>query len=190
MGLLQHAKQTRSVRRFRENERLSRKTVENFVDTSRFAPNGANLQRLRFSIVTDKEKCEGIFPSTKWAGYLEDWDGPAEGERPSGYIVIHIPREEKPYTRIDAGIAAGYIVLAAEEAGVGSCMIMSFDPDTVKIVVGTPEGYKPVLVIALGYPAETVVLEESDGNVKYWRDSSGVHHVPKLPLEDILYEQE
>jgi len=67
---------------------------------------------------------------------------------------------------------------------------MSFDPDTVKIVVGTPEGYKPVLVIALGYPAETVVLEESDGNVKYWRDSSGVHHVPKLPLEDILYEQE
>jgi hypothetical protein len=44
------------------------------------------------------------------------------------------------------------------------------------------------LVLALGKPKETVVLDEvgPDGNIKYWRDSDGVHHVPKRKLEDII----
>ncbi len=188
MNLSEHAKKTRSIRRFIEDARISKEVIEGLVDVARFAPNGANLQTLRFSIVVEKEECSEIFPSTKWAGYIEDWDGPAEGERPAAYIVIQITEEEKPYTRIDAGIAAGYIVLAASELGIGSCMIMSFDPVTVDKAIGAHEGYKPVLLIALGIPAEKIVLEETDGDIKYWRDNKGIHHVPKLPLKKIIFE--
>ncbi len=48
--------------------------------------------------------------------------------------------------------------------------------------------YQPMLVVALGEPAETVVVEtvRTDGDVRYWRDADGVHHVPKRPLGDIL----
>jgi hypothetical protein len=43
-------------------------------------------------------------------------------------------------------------------------------------------------VIALGKPAETCVIEPvgKDGDVKYYRDADGVHHVPKRSMEDLL----
>jgi len=45
-------------------------------------------------------------------------------------------------------------------------------------------------VIALGKPAETIVLEEARNpeEVKYWRDEEGRHHVPKRPLEELIVE--
>ena len=183
------ALETRSIRRFKQSVRLSRENVYTFVDSARFAPNAANLQVLRFSVVTKENNCEKIFPALKWAGYLEEWTGPEEGERPAAYIVIHAPDEEKPYTKMDVGIAAAYIVLSAREAGYGTCIIMSFDSGIVKGAVNTPEDYRPQLVIAIGVSGEEVILEAAIKDIRYWRDEHGRHHVPKLSLFDIITEQ-
>ena len=45
-----------------------------------------------------------------------------------------------------------------------------------------------MLVIALGKPAETIILTEvgEDGNTAYYRDENDVHYVPKRKLEDII----
>lgn len=50
------------------------------------------------------------------------------------------------------------------------------------------ENYKIVFVLAIGKPKEKAVLETvgADGNIRYWRDEQGVHHVPKRSLEDII----
>ncbi len=189
MRFLELALKTRSIRRFKQSIRLSRENIYPFVDSARLAPNAANLQVLRFSVVTSENNCAKIFPALKWAGYLEEWKGPEEGERPAAYIVIHAPDEEKPYTRMDVGIAAAYIVLSASEAGYGSCIIMSFDCGIVAGAVNTPEDYRPQLVIALGVPGEEVILEAAIKDIKYWRDELGRHHVPKLRIEEIITEQ-
>ncbi len=55
-------------------------------------------------------------------------------------------------------------------------------------MLSLPEQYEIQLVLAFGYPAEQVVLEEvgSDGRTNYWRDPAGVHHVPKRALSEVL----
>lgn len=178
---------TRSVRRFHESRRISADSLLDLVDAARLAPCAANLQELRFSVVEDRELCGEVFPALNWAGYLEDWDGPAPGERPAAYVVIHAPGEERRYTRVDVGIAAAYIVLQAGSQGLGACMIMSFDREMVTAAVGSPGGYRPVLVVALGEPAERIVLEDPSDRIEYWRDGDSTHHVPKLPLDRILH---
>ena len=178
---------TRSIRRFKEDRRISVSGLLALVDAARLAPCAANLQKLRFSIVEDRELCSEVFPALSWAGYLKDWDGPSSGERPAAYVVIHAPVEEKRFTRVDVGIAAAYIVLCARSRGLGACMVMSFDVEALTAAVGSPEGCRPALVLALGEPAEKVVLEDPSPRTEYWRDESSIHHVPKLPLDRILY---
>ena len=43
-------------------------------------------------------------------------------------------------------------------------------------------------MLALGYPKEEVVIERIryNGSVVYWRDSQGVHHVPKRDLDELI----
>ena len=181
------AERTRSVRRFAEQRELARVELESLVDVAGIAPCAANLQRSRFLIVTKREDRDRLFPALRWAAYLKDWDGPEAGERPAAYIVIYAPDDQRPFTGMDVGIAASYLVLAAAERGIGACMILSFDRTVVEGLIDSTE-LTPQLVVALGYPGESVVLEPGREDVEYWRDDHGVHHVPKLPLKSILLD--
>lgn len=186
------AREARSVRRFRENEPVPMDVLEGLVETAGLAPCAANLQQLRFSIINDRTTCERLFALLRWAAYLEDWPGPGPGERPPAYILIHAPSEEKPFTRIDAGIAAGYMTLAARAAGLSSCLLLSFDRERLPGVVESPDGMSAMLVMAVGVAAEVVTIEpmKPGGDVRYWRDGAGGHHVPKLALNDLLLPKE
>lgn len=190
MELFELCMHARTVRRFREALGIDPATALGLVEAAGLAPCAGNLQELRYVIILDKARREALFPLLSWAAYLRDWPGPGEGERPAGYIVILSPSEEKPFTRMDAGIAAGYITLNARAAGLGTCILMSFDRAGMGSLLCVPEGLSPILVVALGEPAEEVVVETlaSGGPVEYWRDSEGVHHVPKLPVSDLLID--
>ena len=50
----------------------------------------------------DEEENEKVFRLLGFAGYLKDWDGPSEGEKPTGYIVITCPANVND--EVDAGI--------------------------------------------------------------------------------------
>ncbi len=67
-------------------------------------------------------------------------------------------------------------------------MIGSIQRDKLGQVLAIPARYEILLVLALGRPRETVVLETvgASGDIKYWRDSAGVHHVPKRRLTDLI----
>ena len=81
-------------------------------------------------------------------------------------------------------------MLGAVEKGYGGCMMSSVQRDRLAELLGLPEYYQIVLVMALGKPIEQVVVEDVDetGNIKYYRDEQGVHHVPKRTLKEIIWE--
>ena len=160
--------------------------MRDIVSAVRLAPSAANLQRVRVAIVNDSLQNDRMFETLSFAAYLKDWAGPAKGERPVAYAVIATEREPDVNLAMDIGLATEAMILVARERGIGACLFRSFKPDAVSNVLNKP-GYIPVLVVAFGYPAEQVVIDPvRDGDVKYWRDENGVHHVPKLSLDEII----
>lgn len=180
--------QNRTRRRFYEDQPVKRKTLEELVDLARLAPCGANKQPLKYALACDPVLNAQVFPLLGWAGYLKDWPGPVEGERPAAYIVILGDPTISGSFGVDHGIAAQTIMLGATEIGLGGCIIATVKHDELRKVLSLPENLQILLVLAIGTPKEQVVIEEigPDGDIRYYRDTDGIHHVPKRALSDIL----
>ncbi len=177
----------RSYRRFIQSETIATEKLREWIDLARVSASGRNVQPLKYIISNTPEVNARIFELLGWAGYLTYWDGPEEGERPSAYIVqLHDTFVSGNYF-CDHGIAVQSILLGAVEAGYGGCIIGSVNRNRLKELLNLDDRYEILQVIALGKPAETVVLEEmKNGDVKYWRDENQVHHVPKRSLDEII----
>ena len=78
----------RSYRRFKQEAPVSLETLKELVNLARLSASGANRQPLKYFLSATAEKNRAIFPCLAWAGYLKEWSGPKEGERPAAYIVI------------------------------------------------------------------------------------------------------
>ncbi len=184
---------TRSYRRFHQGHAIDMDTLRWFVDAARVGASAGNFQPLKYMLYNTPEDCARIFPTLAWASFLNNWPGPDEGDKPAAYIVIVGDRNVSSFLEYDVGIASQSILLAASERELGGCMIGSIQRDKLRNELNIPEKYEIMLVLALGKPKEKVVLEEiaSKGGseeIKYWRDSEGVHHVPKRRLQDLILE--
>jgi nitroreductase len=180
----------RSYRRFDESYSVDRQMLLDLIDLARLSASGGNAQPLKYIIACNTERNAAVFPHLAWAGFLKDWDGPVEGERPSAYVVILCDTSVTASAGVDHGIAAQSILLGAAEQGLGGCMIGSIERDGLRKALDIDQRYEILLVIALGKPAETVQLETvgPNGDIKYWRDSGGVHHVPKRRPDEIVLD--
>jgi nitroreductase len=179
----------RSYRRFSENIPVEEGTLRELVDLARLSASAGNLQPLKFFLSCTPEQNAKIFPCLKWARALKDWSGPAEGERPSAYIIIlGDKRIVQSFASYDTGIAAQSILLGAVEKGLGGCMIASCNRTVLMEELKLDDEMEIQLVIALGEPSEKVVIDplREDGSTDYFRDAQDVHHVPKRSLDEII----
>lgn len=178
----------RSYRRFYEEVDIKIEALRELVDLARLSASAMNAQPLKYILSCQYQKNSLIFPHLVWAAFLKTWAGPAEGERPSAYIVILGDTEISRFWDYDAGIAAQSILLGATEKGLGGCMIANIKRDGLRGALEIAPRYEILLVLALGRPKEKVVIEvaEPSGNTRYWRDSEDVHHVPKRTLDEII----
>jgi len=182
------ARKTRSYRRFFENHTVGMDTLRSLVELARLSASAANRQPLKYILSHEKERNALIFPKLAWAAYLKDWGGPEEGERPSAYIIVLGDKEISESFGCDHGIASQNILLGATHMGLGGCIVGSVDRKRLREALQIPDRYELLHVIALGKPKEQVVIENvgPDGDIKYWRDESEVHHVPKRTLDEII----
>lgn len=188
----QLVEKTRTIRRFQENRPIAPEILVEILQLSRFGGSARNGQPLRYMIVTDEAVRQQVFPHLGWAGYLPEWHGPDVGERPTAYIVCLLAKKRclgpEHEAHFDLGISTQSMLLGGAEKGIFGCRIGSFSAKLNEILQ-IDEDHTILLVLALGYPAETVVIDDmaETDSVRYWRDAGGVHHVPKRKLQDLLY---
>ena len=184
-------KANRSYRGYDESRRIEKEELMDMVDCARLAASSVNMKPLRYYLAWEKEEVDKIQPLTGWAKGLPELTLPHEGMCPTAFVIIcQDTRVFESLARFqkDVGIAAQTMLLRAAEMGLGGCMIGSFSAGAVKETLALPEYLAPLLVVAVGKPAETVVLEDVDADkpVGYYRDEQDVHHVPKRKLEDLI----
>lgn len=172
----------RSYRRFRQDTAISKDTLRELVDLARLSASAGNRQALKFYLACDTEINGQIFPLIGLAGE------PTEAEAPTAYIIILGDTRISKSFGCDHGIAAQSILLGATEKGLGGCIVGMIDRKRLRQLLQIPEQYEILLVIALGKPGETPVIDEVDEGeeTRGWWDDQGVRHVPKRHLGDLI----
>lgn len=179
-------KTRRSIRKF-SRKPVPESELARLVDFARYAPAAANVQPLKYAVVSGHSACGKIFPHTRWAKLLGKRGTPAEGEEPTAYIVVMSDVQKRLNCEADAAFAIENIVLAAWAMGIGSCILGSIDRDEIASIINMPAGCEINYVVALGYPSQESVAEDASESVAYYMDDNGTVHVPKRKLEDVMY---
>ncbi|MDE5849711.1 MAG: nitroreductase family protein, partial [Muribaculaceae bacterium] len=111
-------------------------------------------------------------------------------ERPAAYIIQCLDTKYGKDCLCDDGLQLEAITLGMRTLGLGGCIIKAFNAPKLAEILALDERYIPRYVLALGYPAEEVKIEDmsmdEDADFKYFRTPDGVHHVPKRPLEQLI----
>lgn len=185
----------RSFRGYNHDRKLTKEELLELVDCARLTASSVNMQPFKYYIAWEEKEVASIQALTKWARGLPELQLPRPGMEPTGFIVIlqdtsifeSLQRFQK-----DCGIVAQTMLLRAVEMGLGGCMIGNFPAGSLNETLKLPGNLSPLLIVALGEPAERVVLKEiSEGEpVNYYRDENDVHYVPKRRLEDIILTQQ
>ncbi len=188
MSFFELVKSNRSCRRFDASVKLDKKVLKELVDLARMSASAGNMQPLKYILSADKKKNEEIFSCLKWAAYLKEWSGPVKEERPTGYIIILGDKKVATNFWCDHGIAAQTMLLGARDKGLAGCIFAAISHPNLKKAAQIADNFEILLVIALGKPVETAEIEQvgTDGDIKYFRDEKGIHHVPKRDLDQII----
>ena len=191
MDFLELVKKTRTYRRFDQSRKVDEAKLKKLVEYASFTPSPANKMPLKYILSTNSATNEKIFATLGWAGYLPDWQGPAEGEKPTAYLVMLRDNEISKQSATDEGIQAEAIMLGATQMGLGGCIMANIKRNELRESLGISERFDIALVLALGYPTERVVIEsvKEDGDIKYWHDEENKNHVPKRSAEELIVKE-
>ena len=138
-----------SVRNFRP-EHLPQKVVEKILEAGHKAPTGCNYQPQRILVLNTDESIAKLKECTK-----------CHFNAPTAMLVCH--NKEESWVRkydgalsspVDAVIVATHLMLAAHNAGVGTCWVMHFDPAAMRKTFHIPDNIEPISLLVMGYPAD------------------------------------
>ena len=175
----------RTIRKFAQ-EKLNPDDLTKLLEYARVAAYPANLQPLKFALITDASLLSDIFPYTKWAGYLPETGTPAEDERPTAYIAILGDKEIKTSFEVEAGAAITSMMLGAYDMGIASCWLGAIDrPKLMEIFGLAQDKFDLLYLLALGKPAQESGICDMDDSVKYFETPDGKISVPKRSLNEI-----
>lgn len=157
-----------SVRNFK-NEHLPQEVISKILEAGHKAPTGCNYQPQRILVMNTDDSVSKLRSCTK-----------CHFNAPTAMLVCHNKEEtwkrvydDAKSSPVDAVIVSTYIMLAAQNEGVGCCWVMHFDPFAMRETFNIPENIEPVALLVMGYPAKDAKPFEM--------------HYKSRPIKDIVY---
>lgn len=186
MDVLEAITHRRTIRKFQQVP-VERAVLEKIADAGRLAPNGGNKQPLKFRIVCELELVKQICRHVNWAIMITPEGIPAEAEEPTAFIAVLADTAIKPQGhQAEAGAAVENMLLAACGLGLGGCWMGAIERPQIMELLHLGDPLSLLFVVALGYPAESPIVESVATSPNYYKDGDGVLHVPKRSLDDVL----
>jgi nitroreductase len=146
MDAIEALKTRRSIRAYTA-EAVARNVIEEMVDCARLAATARNDQPWEFVVVTEREALGRIAGLADYGKFIAD----------AAACVVVLCKDTKYYLE-DGSAASQNMLLAATAHGLGACWVAGDKKpyaETIRKLVGAPEGYKVVSLVPFGYPAES-----------------------------------
>ncbi len=139
-----------SIRDYDPNKLVSESVLNRILEAGRLAPSASNRQPWTFVVASSKEKLEEVRQC-----YHKEWFKQAP------HILVVVGDKSKSWVRgyddynsieTDLAIAMDYLILAAENEGVGTCWIIAYDYQKLAKAIGLKENEVIYCITPLGYP--------------------------------------
>lgn len=171
-GAIRAARATRSY----ADDPVPKAELEALVDAARRAGSGHNRQPWRFVASTDREWLDEL------AGF-GDFTTPLR-DAPAG-LVVAVAETDSHYRLehnvFDCGQAAQNVTLAATARGLGTCPQGLGDREGAADFLDLPDGFRPLMAYAVGYPAEEPATE-----IEGVPRDEELHHTGREPVSTLL----
>jgi len=192
MNVIKAMKNRRTVREFSDKP-VDMDILGQIVDAARFAPSAGNLQNWKFIFVEDpkmKRKIAKISQNQTWMT--------------SAPVLIVVCNDYKDVQKLygkqqgqlysiqNVTLAAGHLLLAAEELGVSTAWVAVNDDFEMRAALDIPDNIDPEIVIAIGHSAEIEVTTPPKKDLneitffEKWGKSDKKFETPKNKIMDFL----
>ena len=163
------------------DEPVSAEALGSVLEAARWAPSCFNEQPWRFLVAT-RDDAEGF---ERLASFLMEGNAWA---RQAPVLILAVARttferndSANRHALHDVGLAAQNLSLQAQALGLSTHQMAGFEADRAREVLGLPDGFEPVSMIALGHRAEPDSLPEA------LREREIAPRVRK-ELEDVVFD--
>jgi len=135
--------------------------LEELIDCGRLAATARNLQPWEFVVVTEPDMLRAIAGATDFGRFIAG----------AAACVVVLCRDTKYYLE-DGCNASQNILVAAHAHGLGGCWVAGDKKpyaETIRRMVGAPDGFRLVSLLAIGQPAEQPAKEKRPlSEVLHW----------------------
>lgn len=155
------ALQRQSDRSFDPDRFVEREKIERILETARMAPSATNSQPWHFIVVDEPELKNKVADAT--SAKLLGMNHFTKQAPVHILIIEEVPNllsgiggwvKKKSFAPLDIGIATAHICLAAEDEGLGSCIVGWFNEPKMRKLLNIPASKRVVLDIILGYSTQ------------------------------------
>ncbi len=161
--MIKEIEMRRSIRNYIDKQVENEKITE-LLESARLAPSGSNTQPWHYIVVKSEENRRKVME----ASHNQKWMLTAPvfivcvadvrcriKEDIEVYLDDNSPQDEVKRIIRDTSISAGYMLLQANNLGLGVCWVAEFTQEEIRPVLNIPSDKYVVGVITVGYPNET-----------------------------------